>query len=205
MQKSWIVSSSSSMCNTRIVLATLSILLSIAGFAQQNRADSVFLNSDQIETIKMVSDLDPNKAALLSAVLPGLGQAYNNQYWKIPIVYGGGLLIGHYINYNHKIYHEMRNALIAEQDNDPTTENIFAERFQESALTRNRDAFRRNRDLLIIIGAAFYLLNIVDAHVSAHLHEFEVNDNLSMQVKPSIQSTALFSHSVGISLSLNLK
>ena len=99
----------------------------------------------------------------------------------------------------------MRNSLIAEVDSDPFTENPYKDRFQETALTRNRDAFRRNRDLLILIGAAFYLLNVVDAHVSAHLNEFDVNDNLSLKVSPSIQSTPLFSQALGFSISLSIK
>lgn len=185
-------------------LTSLSYLTS----AQQNRADSVFLSrspSDNIETIESVSMLDPNKAAMLSAVLPGLGQAYNNQYWKIPIIYGGGIVLGHYINYNHRIYHEFRTALIAEADNDETTINPYEGRYSRTNLTRFRDVFRRNRDYLMIISAAYYLLNIVDAHVSAHLHEFEVNDNLSINIHPSIQPTPLFSHAVGVSVSFQFK
>ena len=197
------------MCNNPLKywLPMALLLVAFGSNAQRNRADSLFLNSDlsQIETIKTVSELDPNKAALLSAVLPGLGQAYNNQYWKIPLIYGGGLIIGHYINYNNQIYNEMRNSLIAEVDSDPNTVNPYKDRFQETALTRNRDAFRRNRDLLILIGAAFYLLNVVDAHVSAHLNEFDVNDNLSLKVSPSIQSTPLFSQALGFSISLSIK
>lgn len=141
---------------------------------------------------------------MLSAVLPGLGQAYNNQYWKIPLIYGGGIILGHYINYNHRIYHEFRTALIAEIDSDPTTENPHPA-FNRTYLTRYRDLFRRNRDFLMIISAAYYLLNIVDAHVSAHLKEFEVNDQLSINIHPSIQPTPLFSHAVGVSVSLRVK
>lgn len=171
----------------------------------QNTADSLFLSRDRtIDEFQSVSDLDPNKAAMLSAVLPGLGQAYNNQYWKIPLIYGGGIILAHYINYNHRIYHEFRNALIAIKDGDPATENPYA-RFRETSLTRNRDAFRRNRDFLMIIGAAYYLLNVVDAHVSAHLHEFEVNDKLSLNISPSIEPSPLFSQAVGLSVSLRLK
>lgn len=142
---------------------------------------------------------------MFSAVLPGMGQAYNNQYWKIPLIYGGGIIIGHYINYNHKIFNEFRNTLVAELDQDPNTINPYTDRFRETALSRNRDAFRRNRDLLILVGSAFYLLNIVDAHVSAHLNEFEVNDNLSLKVSPTIQTTPLFSQTLSLSLSLRVK
>jgi len=181
--------------------------------AQRSKADSVFLNSplDQIETIKMVSEQDPNKAAMLSAVLPGLGQAYNNQYWKIPLIYGGGMIIGHYIHYNDVLFNEFRNALIAVKDNNPNTTNPYSQ-FSDTSLQRNRDAFHKNRDMLILVGAAFYLLNIVDAHVSAHLHEFEVNDNLALKVSPTIQTTPVlsqsspvFSRTLGVSLSLRIK
>ncbi len=190
-----------------LIILLLSLVCVSKVSAQRSKADSLFLNSEfkNIELIDTKSELDPNKSAMLSAVLPGLGQIYNNQFWKVPLVYGGGILIGHYINYNHKIYNEMRNALIAEVDNDPLTVNPYSNRFSETSLTRNRDYFRRNRDLLILIGSAFYLLNIVDAHVSAHLHEFEVNDNLSMTISPTIQSTPVISQVVGLSLSLRIK
>lgn len=179
--------------------------LPLLSHGQRNVSDSLFLIREDIETIETYSKLDPKKATLFSAILPGLGQAYNNQYWKIPIIYGGGLLIGHYIDYNNRIYNEFRNALIAEADDNDLTVNPYSGRFSEDALERNRDAFRRNRDMLIIIAGAFYLLNIVDAHVSAHLHEFDINENLSMKVSPSIKSTPLFSQTVGLSISLSFK
>lgn len=190
------------------IKSLLFFLLTIISFglkAQISLSDSIFLNRDAIETFQSQSTLDPNRAAFLSAVLPGLGQAYNNQYWKIPLIYGGGIAIGHYINYNNKLYYEFDNALRKEIDGDASTVNPYAGRFSQSALERNREAFRRNRDLLIIIAAAYYLLNVMEAHVSAHLHEFVINENLSVNIDPSIQSTPLFSHAVGFSVSLSIK
>jgi hypothetical protein len=176
------------------------------GYAQYSKSDSIFLMTDQtIYEFQQVSELDPNKAAFLSAILPGLGQAYNNQFWKIPIIYGGGLIFGHYINYNNRIYQEMQNALIAETDQSPFTVNFYSAVYNKSALERNRDAFRRNRDFLIILTTAFYLINVADAHISAHLNEFDVNSNLSMSISPSIQSTPLNSRALGFSVSFNFK
>ncbi len=189
----------------RVIVLAWAVTLPLLVSGQINPSDSLFLVREDIETIETYSHLDPKKAAIFSAVLPGLGQAYNNQYWKIPIIYGGGLLFGHYINYNHRIYNEFKNAVVAELDGNDATINPYSGRFGSDALERNRDAFRRNRDLLIIIAGAFYLLNIVDAHVSAHLHEFDINENLSMKVSPSIQPTPLFSQAVGLSVSLRLK
>lgn len=174
---------------------------------QQTKADSLFINSEagQFEQIDATSGQNPNRAAVLSAILPGLGQAYNNQHWKIPFIYGGGILIGHYIKYNHKYYHEFRNALIAEADGIDDTKNPYADYWGVNALTRNREEFRRNRDLLILVGAVFYALNIIDAHVAAHLHEFDVNDNLYLKISPSVQTSPVFSRSIGVSLALKVK
>lgn len=143
-------------------------------------------NLDNVETIQTVSTLDPQKAALYSAVLPGLGQAYNKDYWKIPVVYGGGIIILHFINQNHDLYNTFNNALLAEVDGVPETTNPF-DRFNESSLQNRRDRYKRDRDFMIIVGIIYYMLNVVEAHVSAHLKEFDVNDDLSLKLKPSFQ------------------
>ena len=168
--------------------------------------DSTFLNSeDEVTFFEEISDLDPNKAAIYSALLPGLGQAYNRQYWKIPIIYGAFIGIFHGIRYNHELFNDFTNALRAEQDGDPNTINGFGDNISANLLSRNRDKVRRDRDFLIIIGVVAYLVNIVEAHVAAHLHEFQINDKLSMEWNPKIQSTPLVSRSPGLSLTFNLK
>lgn len=159
------------------------------------------INDEEIETFKEVSELDPIRAALLSAMLPGLGQAYNKQYWKVPIAVSGIVVFGHFIDYNNRLYHSLRNAakLQAISDDLNPYNGIIS---SQDALIRNRDNFRRNRDYLMILGSAFYLFQIVDAHVSAHLDEFNVNNELVLEIEPSIQSTPLFSQAVGVSLIL---
>ena len=163
--------------------------------------DSTFIAADKdAQLFEEVSELDPQRAALLSAVFPGMGQVYNKQYWKVPIVLAGVVTFGHFINYNNKVYHGLRNAALLESRGltNPYASIIT----NESALVRNRDVFRRNRDFLIILGSAFYILQIVDAHVSAHLDEFKVNDKLAFGIEPSIQSTPLFSQIIGVSFVL---
>lgn len=163
--------------------------------------DSTFVKADEdAELFEEVSSLDPQRAALLSAIFPGGGQIYNKQYWKVPIVWAGVLTFAHFINYNNKVYHGLRNAalLTASGQTNPYQSIIQS----ETALVRNRDVFRRNRDMLIITGVAFYILQIVDAHVSAHLEEFKVNDKLALGIEPSIQPTPLFSQAVGVSFVL---
>ena len=161
--------------------------------------DSTFIETDEdIDFFEEVSGLNPERSALLSAVLPGVGQIYNRQYWKVPIIYGGLVTFAHFINYNNDLYHALRNASIANQNG---LRNPFSEVVSDQkGLIRNRNNFRRSRDYLIILGTAFYLLNIVDAHVSAHLDEFNVNEDLALSIEPSVQHMPAFIQAVGASL-----
>ncbi|MFY0626668.1 MAG: hypothetical protein JXR07_10245 [Reichenbachiella sp.] len=191
--------------NNRILLLTIFALSLQSVHAQDEQyvdVDSVLKDVPGIETFQSKSKLDPNKATLYSAVIPGLGQIYNKQYWKLPILYGGAILIGHYIKYNNDFYNAFRNAWIAETDNNPNTENPFSD-FPTASLQRNAEQFRRDRDFLIIIGVVYYLLNIVDAHVAAHLMEFDMNSDLA--ITPTYQqSTRWTTRNVGLSLRINL-
>ena len=192
------------MKKTIIVLLMVCLVISVS--AQEDDTpilldDSTFVDLEEdAELFQEVSQLDPQRAALLSALFPGLGQVYNKQYWKVPIVLAGVLTFAHFIDYNNKVYHGLRNAaLLTSQGLTNPYASIVS---SETALVRNRDVFRRNRDFLIVLGSVFYILQIVDAHVSAHLDEFRVNDKLAIGIEPSIQSTPLFSQAVGVSFVL---
>lgn len=149
-----------------------------------------------------LSTVDPNKATMLSALLPGLGQAYNRQIWKAPIYYGAFVAIGHLIYTNDRLYNVFRQALFAEIDQDPTTVNPF-NRFTETSLRRNADNFRRNRDFMIIVATLVYFLNIADAHIGAHLREFDINDELAIKYNPTIGNSGGYAYAgVGLTISL---
>ena len=176
-------------------------------FAQRLiKGDSTIAETQGIETFQSVSTRDPNKASLYAAIFPGLGQVYNKQYWKLPFVYGGLMLFGHYINDRHQLFSAFRNAYLAETDDDPSTVNPFAGRFgSTSSLERNAESLRRDRDYLMILGTLYYLLTIVDAHISAHLSEFNVNEDLSFEVRPSMyHGNQYTAQNVGFSLVFNL-
>ncbi len=161
-------------------------------------------NTDVPESLRLTQELskvDPHKATMLSALLPGLGQAYNRQIWKAPIYYGAFVAIGHMIYTNDRLYNVFRQSLFAEVDNDPTTVNPFP-RFQETSLRRNTDNFRRNRDYMIIIASFVYLLNIADAHIGAHLREFDINDELAIDYQPTVGTLGGFAYAgVGVTIS----
>lgn len=143
----------------------------------------------------------PKKATLYSAILPGLGQAYNKKYWKIPIIYIGFGTIGYFINWNNDNYQFNKKAYRHLTDDDETT-NAFMEieavkyydldnptsrnNFKDG-LQKRQDYYRRNRDLLIISMVGFYGLNLIDASVDAHLFNFDISDDLTLNWQPAMQ------------------
>ncbi len=168
---------------------------SIIGFRQLQTPEIV-------EEIEMVyKNHDPNKAAWYSAAIPGLGQAYNKKYWKIPLIWVGIGSFAYFIDWNNDQYQFFRKSLIYEINQNPDFPNDT--NLDSSTLKSARDKYRKNRDQLIIYSILFYVLNIVDAHVDAHLIEFDVNQNLSVQLNPSVQSNPNGKQSTGLSLKIN--
>lgn len=132
---------------------------------------------------EFIDPLRPAKAAFYSAVLPGLGQAYNKKYWKIPIVYGAiGTSVYFYIDNNKKynIYRdEYKNRLAGTQ-----SDREYLARLSESQLIYAQKQFKRNSDLSLLFAIGFYALNIIDANVDAAISQFNVNESLGL--KPAI-------------------
>jgi hypothetical protein len=150
---------------------------------------------------------DPRKATRRSAILPGWGQAYNKQYWKIPLVYGVMAIPVSFYIYNNNYYHKTKYAyeakLKAFQGDSSMLPGIDPELkgLQRNDLQNYRNSFRRDRDYSILWFVITWALQVVDATVSAHFINFDVSDDLSMQIKPQISNLG----SPGISLALNLK
>lgn len=164
--------------------------------------DTLVINSDEIIEIETDTlENRPNTASLYAAALPGLGQAYNKKYWKIPILYGSGLVLGYYINYNNQLYKQYRDGLIAMIDQDDRTVP-FDPSLSQDYYERYVDYWRRNRDLLMIGVAVLYLVGIIDAHVDAHLEVFTVDDDISLNIEPSFDYTAMNTNLYGVSLKL---
>jgi hypothetical protein len=164
--------------------------------------DTILLTTDEVVEIETDTlENRPNTAALYSAALPGLGQAYNKKYWKIPIIYGSAVVIGYFINYNNQLYKQYRDGLIALIDQDERTEPLDP-RLDQNDYQRAVDYWRRNRDLLMIGSLLLYVMNIVDAHVDAHLELFTIEDDISLNLEPSFDQTAMQTNLIGLSLKL---
>jgi len=134
----------------------------------------------------------PKKAAIRSALFPGLGQIYNKKYWKLPIVYGAlGTSAGIFM-YNLKYYRKFRlayrvkyniNTLNDSTDYNKVDQTIFP--LSIETLRVNRDEFRRNIDYSVLAFIVLWGLNVVDAAVDAHLRSFDVTPDISLKVKPA--------------------
>ena len=132
-----------------------------------------------------------NRAALCSAVLPGLGQAYNKKYWKIPILYAGVAALAYFIDYNNRNYKDFRKAYEYRVDGDSTTIDAYVELYPDAnSLLVRKDYYRRTRDLMWIISSGVYILNIIDAYVDGHLSDFDISDDLSLHAQPGFHYTA---------------
>jgi hypothetical protein len=165
-------------------------------------------DSAYIKRADTIPHHNPRLATRYSAILPGLGQAYNKQYWKIPIVYGViAVPVATYI-YNNDLYNKTKfayNAKFKAQNGDasdlpnidPTLTNLSI-----GSLQSYRNAFRKDRDYSILWLLMAWGLNVVDATVSGHLKEFDVNSNLAISVKPTLEPAF---RQTGLSLQLHFK
>ena len=179
---------------------------------------------DEIGTKKAVFSFVPNsgKAVWLSALMPGLGQIYNQKYWKLPLIYGGftGLIYG--MTWNGQNLKDYTTAYSDLKDANPNTNSfldILPTSMQKSyadgtlttdqltSIVKNRkDYFRRNRDLTIISMIGLYFVTMIDAYVDAQLFQFDISPDLSLRVEPTVVKVNLTdtrSQAIGLQCSIN--
>lgn len=125
----------------------------------------------------------PKRAGLYSALLPGLGQTYNRQYWKVGVVGVAAGLVSGFLIFNKKKYNTYQQAYIGRIDNDPSTTDTFTN-YQTSDLDLLRKTYRKYVEYTVIAGTVCYLVNILDAFTSAHLKSFDMSKNISMKASP---------------------
>ena len=145
---------------------------------------AVNYSTNQVSSVK--------KATTLSMICPGAGQIYNKSYWKVPIVIGGLGSMVYVIDWNTRGYKRYKTAHALRADFDQHPENYpdgvskdeFRGRYTASYLKNLRDSFRRNRDMSILLTVAVYAFQAVDAHVDAHLKDFDISDDLTVRMEP---------------------
>ena len=152
---------------------------------------SVCLNNEIYAQNNTVGDSaivthSPKKATYL-ALVPGLGQIYNKKYWKLPIVYAGFAVSGYFAFWNKGEYLKYNEAYICKANDPEGCENELAIKYETDQLKSARDYYRRNMELSFIVMGVWYILQILDATVDAHLYHWEVNENLSVRAEPVFQ------------------
>lgn len=152
-----------------------------------------------------------NRATTLSTIFPGAGQVYNKSYWRVPIVVGGLASTIYTIDWNNRGYQRFKTAysLVIDYEKNPSkypggAADEFQGAYSATFLKNLKDSYRRNRDLCIILTAGVYLLNILDAHVDSHLQDFDISDDLSMNLEPYFGYTSIATQPVyGVNMSVN--
>lgn len=204
----------------------------------QDRYDTDSLNAIKTDSLSVVVDTtfskkkkteqdwstwrpDPKRALWLALVIPGGGQIYNRKYWKLPLVYGGFIGCMYAMSWNNTMYKDYSQAYIDLMDNDPSTQsyNQFLhlgmkittdadkKRYQD-IFRKRKDKYRRWRDLSFFVMLGVYALSVIDAYVDAELSVFDISDDLSLRVEPTIinnrsSSNPIDASSVGLQCSLN--
>jgi len=156
--------------------------------------------SDTIKVKTITPYHSPKKAAIYSAILPGAGQFYNKKYWKMPIIYAGAVGLTYSFQFNQSHYVKYRNALRDRLNGNP---DDYLGIYSEDQLSTLYQYYHRYRDLTVIGGLVLYVLNIVDAAVDAHLYTFNVSDDLSFNIQPTLINTySKSNYTTGISLNI---
>jgi hypothetical protein len=172
----------------------------------------------QVKPLEKPYKIIPRQATLKSIMIPGWGQLYNRQYWKLPLVAGAFVTLGMIANWNNVRYHKYRDFYyqVSPRAGDPSFkppitvavpyEDGTIRDLDINQLKRLTDGYRRNREFTYIGMVLAWTFNVVDANVSAHLKTFDVSDDISLKVKPTVDYQP-FSQSLvsGITLSFNFK
>ena len=159
-----------------IFIALFLLTLGNATVFAQTKTEATLVVKDTLKSDN-IDPLTPAKAAFYSAILPGLGQAYNKKYWKIPLVYGAiGTSMYFYID-NNKKYHQYRDAYKRRLEGLPDNFTYL----DDNRLIAGQKFYQRNRDLSLLVALGFYALNIIDANVDAALLQFNVRENLAVR------------------------
>jgi len=150
------------------------------------------VQADTVALDTFLIDHPPAKAAMYSAVFPGMGQIYNKKYWKLPLVYGGLVGFGYAAIWNsrqYRYYFDLYKFM---------TDNGYQEWEGRTLLEVEyyKDSHQRYKNLMIILTVGFYALQIVDASVDAHLIDYDISDDISLRVDPVLLDSPAFTSAI---------
>ena len=188
-----------------LTLCFFLLVTATRSYSQSTDSTSTQESGTPKKKVKNPQNVAANKAALMSAIVPGLGQFHNKKYWKPPIIYVGAGVIAYFIIENNKQYKLYKDGY-AKRSADPSAEiDPSISGYSTENLKTIRDDYHRYRDMSVVFGALLYTLNIIDAYVDRHLMEFDVSDDLSMHVKPFLYTANNHQFASGLTLNFSLK
>jgi len=160
--------------------------------------------SRRLKNIRPYDALAPSKATFYSAILPGLGQIYTGKYWKTPIVYAAlGTSIG-IAFWNNNTLKEIQNEYQDRLRGKINPESNLA-KFSNEGLVDRQQHFRKQKELSILVSIGIYVLNIIDANVTSHLQQYNLNENLTLTPKIDVNNIENISNlNYGLTLKYNL-
>lgn len=132
---------------------------------------------------KFVFQPNPKKAGLYSAIVPGLGQLYNHQYWKIPVIYVGVGIAAYFIQDNLNNYNSYHNAYVGRISN-PNAVDKYTNIYTTDNLRQLQSDYEKYLDLTILFTGVGYIAQVIDAVTYAYLKNFDISRDLSMRVQP---------------------
>lgn len=200
-------------------LTKLEAPVDTAALVRQNDSIQQAMLQQQTESKKKRWLPVPNNSIWLGLVIPGAGQIYNHKYWKLPIIYGGFLGCTYALTWNTKMYKDYSQAYQDIMSDNPendsymnfirgslTKEDVMSNLdYYQNLFRQRKDAFRRQRDLSIFVFIGVYLLSVVDAYVDAELSNFDISDDLTMTLEPTIFNDAYRGRPQGIGIQCNIK
>ncbi len=189
----------------RILLLLMFILAFNLLHAQSSAQEgSISLNQEDSVAVDSIVKHSPRLATWMSVIVPGAGQFYNKKYWKIPIIYAAGGALVYSTLQNSNGYHSFLNAYNHLYEN-PDSPMEGYEDYSLEQLKSVKDQYRRYRDLSVIGLVLLYTMNIVDATVDGYFFDYDVGDDLSLRIEPSIMNTYYHANTFRASQQFGLK
>jgi hypothetical protein len=183
----------------RCCLTLFSLVCLTAQVLGQDRDNYTSSVPDTVDLKTYADRYNPRRALLYAAVLPGLGQVYNKKYWKLPLVYGGLGATGYALRFYQQGYSKYRGELFEILQ---TGASVSRSGFTETQLRTLIDRYRRERDFMVIVMGGVYILQMIDAHVDAHLKEFDLNPQLKLSIRPVAEQSLITGRTAGLGLFL---
>ena len=142
----------------------------------------------EVQNVVVPEEHSANKA-LLWSLIPGGGQIYNDQAWKVPIIYGAFAGMGYAIHYNYTRMVKFKDEYLYRVNHNDTHNLADYANYPTSSIYSLYNSYNRDFQLMVIITVGVYALNLVDAYVFGHLYDFRIDDDISLAVAPTVQAT----------------